>query len=65
MLPAAQFRGWQWVALVLATPVVTSGPRKTPRLPPLYRWIRDSKFRFFPTTWRKIRLAGWQANRSQ
>ena len=23
MLPAAQFRGWQWVALVLTTPVVT------------------------------------------
>jgi Cu+-exporting ATPase len=23
MLPMAQFRGWQWVALVLATPVVT------------------------------------------
>jgi P-type Cu+ transporter len=23
MLPAAQFRGWQWLALVLATPVVT------------------------------------------
>jgi len=23
MLPAAQFRGWQWVALLLATPVVT------------------------------------------
>ena len=28
MLPAAQFRGWQWLALLLATPVVTwaAGP---------------------------------------
>ncbi len=25
MVPAAQFRGWQWVALVLATPVATWG----------------------------------------
>lgn len=25
MVPAAQFRGWQWLALVLATPVVTWG----------------------------------------
>ena len=30
MVPAAQFRGWQWVAFVLATPVATVGGRAVP-----------------------------------